>query len=489
MTDDGPPFPQDASVDGREDASDGTFLDALHDINMDGLADVGDGNLDVISDVGEETIEDAPWDILTDADSGDEWTPTCYYGDFDQPGVHHVACITVPSLDRWVLDRPELTGESIGPATMTRDGAWLAVTVQPAGAPSRIFLAPTNQQEPPKQLVVAPSIHRHIDQMAFSFDGKWLAFTADFDLEGSLGLYVVTLATGHVRRISPAAQAGRNVTGFAWSMGIPSAAHLAFAGNINTESVHELWSAAVDTMTSPTPIVSLPVLGTQAGVRKDLGWDSQGRILFRSNHENPQGWSLYRVHHDGAAIEKVPGSSLDSTTGVATIGSFGVSPDGANVAFSANSPDAMVFNVYLLSEGKDEARRLSQLPVLKKPGTVSGPSFGDRIAWSADGEWLAVIADWRLASSDLDDRYSAFVLSPTGAAGGTRVIGVSGVEGANVRQLHFLSDGRLAVRGDLVSDNVFELFIVQDLSVSDQNPSDLRFEQVPALGDVLGIVE
>jgi hypothetical protein len=33
------------------------------------------------------------------------------------------------------------------------------------------------------------------------------------------------------------------------------------------------------------------------------------------------------------------------------------------------------------------------------------------------------------------------------------------------------------------------LFIVQDLSVSDQNPSDLRFEQVPALGDVLGIVE
>ncbi|PKN46066.1 MAG: hypothetical protein CVU63_08055 [Deltaproteobacteria bacterium HGW-Deltaproteobacteria-20] len=481
----------DASQDGKMDAPDAPVSDVVLDAR-DASGDGGDGGSDAAEDAVVDAPQDAIYDADPDADGGLELAPTCYYGDFDTDGVHSVACVTSPSLERWGLSRPELSGKAVGPVAVTRTGTWIAVAVRSAaGAPMRVLLAPVDDSEVPRLLMIAPDASRSVGKMAFSVDGKWLGVMADFDLQGTSSLYVTPVSTGKPRRVSPAPQSGSEVTGFAWCSGnIPGTSHLAYVGDLTTSDVHELWTVNIGSTAPATRVVSASLLGTTAGVRSDLAWDAQGRVLFRSNHESAGTWGLYRAAHDGSLTERVPGTSLQNPQGPATLGSFGVSPDGTSVAFSANSPDSSVFDVYVTSlKATPATQRVSQLPLVKKPGVIAGPAFGDPIEWNGNATRLAVVADWPMTSADPDDRFAAFVLPAFGSPGGTRVVNGTGMLDQNVRDVRFTSDGSLVVRGDLVGDGVFELFVVEDPSVADQDPEVVRFEEVPPSGDVLGLAE
>jgi hypothetical protein len=481
----------DASQDSTTDSTDAPLSDVVLDA-FDASGDGGDGGSDAAEDVVSDAPDDAIADTTPDADGGLEMSPTCYYGDFDTDGVHSVACVTSPSLVRWGLNRPELSGNTVGPAAVTQDGTRIAVAVRSAaGAPVRVLHAAVDDSEVPRLLTIAPDAVRSVDMMAFSVDGEWLGVMADFDLQGTNSLYVIPTATGKPRRVSPAPQSGRDVTGFSWCSGsIPGTSHLAYAGDLTANDVHELWVVNIGSAAPATPVVSASLLGTTAGVRSDLAWDAQGRVLFRSNHEAAGTWGLYRAAHDGSLVERIPGTSLQNPQGPATIGSFGVSPNGTSVAFSANSPDPSVFDVHVASlMASPNTQRVSQLPLVKNPGEISGPTFGDPIEWNGDATSLAVVADWRTASADPDDRFAAFVLPAFGSPGGTRVVDATGTLDQNVRDVRFTSDGSLVVRGDLVEDGVFELFVVGDLAVANQDPQVVRFEEVPPSGDVLGLAE
>lgn len=368
----------------------------------------------------------------------------------------------------------------------------MAVAVRSTpGAATRVLLAAIDDSEAPRVMMVAPDAGRSVDKLAFSADGKWLAVMADFDLQSASSLYVVSTSAGKPRRISPAPHAEGEVTGFAWCWAdSPGTNHLAYVGDLVTSDVHELWTVVIGSTAPATRIVSSSLLGTSAGVRSDLAWDAQGWVLFRSNHEAAGTWGLYRAAHDGSLTERVPGTSLQNSQGQATVGSFGVSPDGAFVAFSANSPDSSVFDVHVASlAAAPSTHRVSQMPLAKTPGVISGPVFGDPIEWSADATRLAVVADWRMASTDPDDRFAAFVLPTVGAPGGTRMVSATLALDRNARDVQFTSDGSLVVRGDLVDDGLFELFVVADLAVGEQAPENVRFEEVPPSGDVLGLAE
>ena len=481
----------DASHDGKWDAPDAPVADVVLDA-WDASGDGADGGSDASEDDVVDAPEDAIEDAAPDADGGLELAPTCYYGDFDTDEVHGVACVTSPSLVRWGLSRPELSGDAVGPVAVTRDGTRMAVSVQSvAGAPVRVLLAAVDDSEVPRLLMIAPDASRSVDKMAFSVDGKWLGVMADFDMQGTSGMYVVPTATGKPRRVSPAPLSGREVTGFSWCSGnIPGTSHLAYVGDLSTNDVHELWTVNIGSTVPATRVVSTSVLGTAAGIRSDLAWDAQGRVLFRSNHEAAGTWGLYRAAHDGSLTERVPGTSLQNPQGQATIASFGVSPDGTTLAFSANSPDPSFFDVYVASlKATPATQRVSQLPLVKNPGVISGPAFGDPIEWNGNATHLAIVTDWRMALADPDDRFAAFVVPAFGSPGGTRVVNGTGTLDQNVRDVRFTSDGSLVVRGDLVDDGVFELFVVGDPSVADQDPQVVRFEQVPLSGDVMGLAE
>jgi hypothetical protein len=186
-------------------------------------------------------------------------------------------------------------------------------------------------------------------------------------------------------------------------------------------------------------------------------------------------------------IETVPGSELVNDEGAATVGSFGVGPDGQTIAFSANSPVFGVFEVFVLDLQTSEVVRVSNLPALHGTGTLSGPALNVPIVFRADGSQVAVVADWRLSLLDKDDSFAAFVLPTGGPAGGSRVLGATQGFDLNARDVRFTRHGSLVVRGDLVTNGAFELFVVEDTSVPDQDPIAVRFEEVPDSGDVLGL--
>jgi hypothetical protein len=474
---DGSNIPDGLLFDGHSDAP---------DADMDG----GEGGLDGSADGS----EDAPsLDAQADGDPGDSGAhndPICYYGDFETDGTHETACLAFPGPVRTLLDASGLVGEWIESVAISPNREEVAMAVrESAGGRFKVQVVRLDGTAPPRELLVAPSAQNQVERLAYSVDGSRLALLADFDLIGTRSLYTVPVAGGTTNRISPKAESGKNVTGFAWARTTPGTDWLAYTGDLATDGVHGLWIARTNLpKPQPQPILSGADLGANGDVQSDIVWTSKGKILFRSNHGPDGVMSLYRA--TGDQVELVPGTSLSNAQGKATVASFGLSPDSQSVAFSANSPQAAIFEVFVASlvTAASTAQQVSALTVVSEPGMLSGPAFQTPIAWSADGTKLTVVADWRLASSDRDDSYAAFILPSAGPAGGWRVLGSPQGVDLNARDSRFsFGDTNLIVRGDLVENGAFELFVVTDPATPDQDPLDVRFEDVPSLGDVVGL--
>ncbi len=473
----------DAEVDTSPDVSDGAWLDVSGDVTTD--AEGGpdpDATLD-----GPGDVSDDAFDSGVELDAGDVLGLTCYHGDFDVAGLHMTGCLTSPSPVRILLDGPEVVGQSVNATAVSHQGTHVAVAVRKdATSPVRVMLV-TMDGLSTKELMIAPASNRSVDRLAFSADGAWLGVMADFHLAGTHSLYVVPVSGGPSRRVGAAAQKGLSVTGFAWCPAIfPGSKWLAYTGDLTTDGVQELWMANVDQPTSPAVLLSSAQLGPDGDVQSDLAWDGAGRVLFRSNYEGGT-WRLYRASHDGAVMEIIPGSDVANDEGAATVGSFGVSPDGHKIAFSANSPVSGVFEVFVLDLPTGEVARVSNMQPLNATGSLSGPALNVPIVFAADGSQLAVVADWRLGPLDKDDSFAAFVMPASSPAGGVRVLGATEGFDLNARDVRFTSQGALVVRGDLVTNGAFELFLVEDTSTPDQDPLTVRFEDVPVSGDVLGL--
>ncbi len=478
---------------GLGDADGGASQDAPWDAIADGEADAVDGMTDAFPDGPTDAPSDVE-DAWTDGPPFDAGAgpPACYFGDFETDGTHEVACLSFPGPARVVLDAPELSGAAIAASAVSPDGLEVAVAIRQApGAPVRVVQSSTGGGNAGHILLAAPDPTRQVHRLSYSFDGTWLALIADFDVAGTKSLYVVPVGGGLTRRVTPEPDAGCDVTGMAWAGGSPGPSWLAFSGDVVTDGQVGLWT--VDVASAPwemEPVVD--ATPNSGSIQSDLAWDGDGRVLFRSRLDGDAHFTLHRGAHDGTMVELVPGTALSNGQGPANVGSFGVSPDGAKVAFSANSPEVSTYEVFVvgLNPGAGPPHRVSDLPLVTDPGSVAGPVFRTPIVWSPDGTWLAVVSDWRLAPSDVDDVYATFLLPSSGVAGGWRLLGTPLEAGHNARQLRFSAPGdALLVRGDLVEDGDFELFVVEDLVAADQEPGDVRFEGVPPQGDVLGISE
>lgn len=413
-----------------------------------------------------------------------------HFGDFVSNGVDQVGTYDPAADAMSVLTLDGLGGDDIQDLAFSADGSLLAVSGSDTSvSPAVINIYSGDFTGPPVTVMddTAGGNTSSVEfrRLSFSPDGLLLAFVADLELNGANGLYVVPTAGGTATMLSPALpSSSQDVSLYAWN----GNTHIAFIGDVVADRENNAYVVDVTAM-SPVAVPLVPEASTTAtqGVSPvNLATDTEGRVYFTSDHAVDGVFVLYRANQDGTGLEEVPGTQLLQTGGAdASVGPVSLSPDGTQIAFGANSPNAEIYEMYVidLTPGAS-AVLISNVPTT--PGSVRGPNFFAPPVWSPDGTLLAVVADWGM--DNVDNDFSAFLLPTVAPAGGVRLVAPAAADNnQDVSQVGFSSDGGyFFVRGDLVSNNNTELFSTGDFTTPDQDPSVLRVVTVPAGGDVFG---
>jgi len=283
-----------------------------------------------------------------------------------------------------------------------------------------------------------------------------------------------------------------DVTSFKWSPDTSGAErHLVYTADLAVDNAFALWSVDA-AATVPAPVALVTDAEAAAGsVQRTLAFDNQDRVYFKSNFQAATTFRLYRADIDGQNREQVPGTNLMNTGGTleASIGSFGISHAGDRIAFSSDSPNAALYEMYAIDVGANTAEKISNVtPSMPLPGDFSGPDFQAPIWWSPDGAFVAARADYQQVFNENDDTWSLWVFPSTGM-GGTRVFGAPTTTNLNIDEGLFSADSaRIYARGDLRGNGVNEIFSTTDFSTSDQDPDTNIHQGVVMGGDIDGFV-
>jgi Tol biopolymer transport system component len=344
----------------------------------------------------------------------------------------------------------------------------------------------------PLTLVTASATDRVIDDLQWSPDGSHIAFLYDDETAGSFGLYAVP-SDGATTELLVSQQPGADadVTSFKWSPDTSGAERfLAYTADFTLNGEFALWSVdAAATVPTPVGLVTDADLDVDEDVQATLAFDDQDRLYFKADFEQDNLFRLYRVDIDGQNRAQVPGTNLMNTGGTveASIGSFGISAAGDRIAFSSDSPTANLYEMYVIDVASATADKVSNVtPAAPAPGDFSGPDFGAPIWWSPDGTTIAAKADYVLLNGENDGTFSLW-LFPTTGMGGTRVLGAPMSTNLHVEEAVFSADsGRIYARGDLRANGDNEIFQITDFSTSDQDPNTNLHQGVVTGGDIVG---
>jgi len=411
-----------------------------------------------------------------------------YWGDFDTDGTFEVASQFYPGGDKSTLALTGMdTSAALGGVAVSPDGGLVAVAGVSSGGLAVVNLYTTDATGTPLTLAAASAASESMGAPSFSPDGNWVAFTWDVGT-GSARLYVAPVDGGTPQVVSPVpGGVDCDVTYYRWAPSQGTNQHIAFVGDVDTNDQFALWAVEV-TGASPvaTEIVSTAE-ATALGVKPLLGFDDQNRVYFASEFELMGTSRIYRANLDGTGRAQVAGTALVNGGGEASVGSFGLNDAGTLLAISADAPAVGLFQVYVIDLATGVADRVSN--VTSTPpgaGDAFGPSEPDPIVWAPLDDYLAVISDWPLDASELDDAYALYVLPATNN-GGERLVGAPNSPGQNVLGVAFAPSGQqVFVRGDLLADANDELFLTANIWSVDVDPASIRIEDVPTGGDVYG---
>lgn len=411
-----------------------------------------------------------------------------YWGDFDTNGTFEVARQFYPgaTLSTLSLEGTDTSGP-LGGVAVSPDGGHVVVAATDASGLAVLNLYSTDATGMPLTLAAATVAGQQIIQPSFSPDGSRVAFTWDAD-SASFGLYVVDVGGSVPLLVSPApGAAGCDVTYYRWAPPQGASQHIAFVGDVDTDGYYALWGVEVTGASPMADAIVATAEATALGVAPLLGFDDADRVYFKSDFEEMGTYRIFRANLDGTGRDQVTGSALVNGNGEASVGAFGLNDAGTHLAFSADAPGVGLYQVYIIDLAVGTADRVSNVTSTSPPaGDALGPLFDSPIVWAPEDDYLAVVADWPADASDLDDAYALFVV-PTLNNGGVRLLGMPDVTGQNVVEVAFTPSGeQLLARGDLTSDDNFELFLTENIWSVDVDPSTIRIEDVPTGGDVLG---
>lgn len=407
-----------------------------------------------------------------------------YWGDFDQNDVYQVGRVVLSTDEQTTLSLSGLSTDAAIDAVAVSPSGEIAVAGRNTDGDLLVNLYPADGSGAPTTLVTGTRGDENVSALVFSPDGSRLALVADLALNKAAALYVVPVDGGAGPTLlshSPAAD--QRVARLLWA----DADHIVFAGDTAVDQVTGVYSVDVTSPGTPTELVPMDSLADGQDLRDLLGVDDAGRVYFAGNYEVAGTFRIYRADLDGQNLEQVPGTHVDDGDGrEASVGSFALSPDGKTLAFSAGAPDPKVHRVYVMDLSGSSPVLVSDVGADTPASDFTGPTEREPLVFSPGATRLAAASDWQIGSGDTQNTFAAFVLPVAAPAGGVRVVKPAD-NASDVDQIAFAADSRLVVLGDLLVHNDAQLYLLDNLSAADQDPSAVLLQDVPAgSGDVAG---
>ena len=275
-----------------------------------------------------------------------------------QAPVAEKSPLTVETL--WKIKR--LGGPEISP-----DGKWVAVPVTTYDVPkdkgtTNLWLVPTDGG--PEGSGRRLTTHDGSDSSpAWSPDGKWIAFVSRRGEDETTQIYLISTSGGEAWRLT------KVPTGASAPKWFPDSKRLAF--------VSRVW----------TDLKTWDEMAKRLKERKDSkvsakAWDHAPIRYWDTFHDDREA-HLYTIGVDGGEpVAVTVGTGLQLSRAGAGTGSYDISPDGAEIAFAADTDTSGVdpsFDVYLIPVAGGQAKNIT-------PENKAGDGSP---LYSPDGRWLA----------------------------------------------------------------------------------------------------
>ncbi|MHB8879234.1 MAG: hypothetical protein ACYC8T_36510 [Myxococcaceae bacterium] len=323
-----------------------------------------------------------------------------------------------------------------------------------------------------------------VSSISFSPNGQSVAFIADMEYDNARDVWTVPAGGGTPVKRSPnrpSATPGDitlQPSEYAWSR---DSAKLALTGDYEVNLAIQLYVADMAGGTTLTAVTNTQV-GTPTGVSVigatgHIAWTGAGRLLFKAKLASDTAFRLYAIDAAGTNLAVLP----NSPTGTVQLGSFGISPDGLTVAFSADTLTLNAYEIYAMPvTGLTAPVRITSGTITSLGGTASqGPAFYRPLKWSPDGTKIAFVADIAV-----NDQFDPYVVS-VGGGGEIRLVAIGGAANLNqdCEEVFWSPDSSgLAFYADHRANNDAEAFRLSDLTTPLQTP--IYVQGVPVSGDV-----
>ena len=315
--------------------------------------------------------------------------------------------------------------------------------------------------------------------VVLSPDGTKVAYLHDATTDGVYDLYVApTTASATGVKVSPdrvgTPAANQDVqSAFSWS---PDSKYLAFSGDIDTLDYNEVF--VVDTsVASPTRAVILTraeITATGRGLSGVLLFDAQSNVFFRAKIDDTA-FKLFKSSPTDGTTKTIVTLPMRGDATTPDVGTFGITPDGSKIVYSADAPTAAAYDLYVANTATPNAN--TKLTNLTGPGAVS---FFSTVSFSPDGTKVAVVADFAA-----DNVQEPSVIHLDGSAT-RRLVAVPGTcAGCDANIVQFDPDGTTVwAMGDFLVDNDTQVYKL-DSTMTDQTPT--LAVDVPVGGDLVNL--
>lgn len=201
-------------------------------------------------------------------------------------------------------------------------------------------------------LLVTGQNNVEITSVSISPDGTKVAYVMDsLVVNGGFDLHVVPAAGGASKQLSPvrvAQGAAQDVFfQFEWST---DSKFIGFSADLETDGIDSGYVVDTDAAV-PLATVVLPASEVLAdtgakGIRGKLLFDENNNVYFRAHvTAGDTRFKLFKVTTGGTKTTFDLPPRTD--TMAPDVGAFGITPDGKKIVFSADSPDALTYNLFV----------------------------------------------------------------------------------------------------------------------------------------------